>query len=98
MKIETGKANPDYNSTFKEVTAQVIMIHIEATLDNSTGIDAATTGAAHDDVTQPTVDTATDITMTHHTSCIADHPNIEALQVINPKIAVGHIHNHPTDL
>ena len=36
--------------------------------------------------------------MTHHIGHIADHPNIEALQVINPKIAVDCIHNHPTDL
>ena len=36
--------------------------------------------------------------MTHHTSHIADHPNIEALHVIDPKIAVGHIHDCPTDL
>ena len=35
--------------------------------------------------------------MTHHTNHITDHPNIEALQVIDPEIAVGHIHKHPTD-
>ena len=32
-----------------------------------------------------------------HTGHIADHPNIEALQVIDPKITVGHIHKHYTD-
>ena len=74
------------------------MIHIEVALDHNTGIDAATTGAAHDDLTQPTGDTPTDLTMTHCTSHIDNHPNIKALWVINPKITVGHIYNHPTDL
>ena len=41
---------------------------------------------------------ATDLAMTHHTGHIADHLNIKALQVIDPEIAVDHIHNHHTDL
>ena len=98
MKIETGKANPDQSPTFKDITAQVIMICIEVALDHNTGIDAATTGADHDDLTQPTEDIATDLAMTHHTGHITDHPNIEALQVINLETAVDHIHDHPTDL
>ena len=36
--------------------------------------------------------------MTHHINHIADHPHIEALQVINPEMVVGHIHDHPTIL
>ena len=74
------------------------MIHIETTLDHNTGIDATTTGAAHDDLTQPTEFTATDLAVTHHTGHIADHLHIAALCVINPKIAVHHTHDHPTDL
>ena len=74
------------------------MIHIEVTLDHNTRIDATTTGAVHDDLTQPKEDTATDFTMTHHTSHIFDHPNIAPLLVIDPEIAVDHIHDHPTDL
>ena len=74
------------------------MIHIEATLDCNTGIDTDTTGAVHDSLTQPTEDTATDLTMTFHTCHITDHPNIKALQVINPEIAVDHIHDHFIDL
>ena len=74
------------------------MIPIEATLDHNTGIDAATTGAAHDNLTPPIEATATDLTMTHHTDHITDHPHIEALQVIDPEITVDHIHDHPTDL
>ena len=91
--METREADPDHSPTFEDITAQVIMIHIEATLDHNTGIDAA-----RDNLTQPTRETATDLAMTHHTSHIADHPNIEVLQVIDPEITVGHIHNNPTDL
>ena len=98
MKIETGKANPDHRSTVKDIAAQVIGICIEAILDHNTRIDIATTGAAHDYLTQLTEDTVTELAMTHHTGNIANHPNIEALQVINPEIAVGHIPSYPTDL
>ena len=98
MLIETGEANPDHSPTFEDIAAQVIVIHIEATLDHNTEIDATTTGAAHDDLALPTEDTATDLTMTHHTGHITDHPNIKPLQVINPKITVDCIHDHPTDL
>ena len=70
-------------------------IHIEAALDHNTKIDTTTTGAVHDNLTQSTEDTATDLTMTFHTSHIADQPNIKALQVIDPEIVVDHIHDHP---
>ena len=74
------------------------MIHIETTLDHNAAIDATTRGAADDDLTQPTEDTATDLAMTHCTGHITDHPNSKALQVIDPQITVDHLHNHPTDL
>ena len=74
------------------------MICTEAALDHNTGIDAATTEAAHDNLTQPTEDTATDPTETHCTDYIADHPHLTTSQVTDPKILVGHIHDHPTDL
>ena len=74
------------------------MIHIEATLDHKTGIDAATTEATHHDLPQPTEDMATDLAMTHCTSHITDCLHITALWVIDPKIAVGHTHNDPTTL
>ena len=74
------------------------MIPTEATLDNNTRVDAATTGAAHSNCAPPIEATAINLAVTHHIHHIADHPHIEALQVINPEIAVGHIHNHPTDL
>ena len=98
MKIETDEADPDHSHTFKDIAAQAIMIHIEATLDCNTGIDMATTEAAHNDLAQPRKDTAIDLIVTHHTDHIADHPNIEALQVIDHEIVVGHIHTPPTNL
>ena len=95
MKRDTGKTNPDHSHTFADITAQVIMINTETTLDHNTRIDAATTGAAHDDHTSPIEVVAIDLTATHHINHITDHPHIEALQVINPEIAVGYIHNNP---
>ena len=97
MKIETDKAKPDHSPIFSDITTQVIAIHIEATLGHNTGIDIATTGAVHHNSAQPTEDAATSLVMTHHADHIRDHPNIKAPQVIDPEIAVGHIHEHPTD-
>ena len=97
VTVETDKADPDHSLTFEDIPAHVIMIPIEAALDNKTGIDAATTGAAHEDLASPIEATTIDLTMTHHIDNIADHLHIEAIQVINPEIAVGHIHDYPTD-
>ena len=74
MKIETGEANSDHSHTFENIAAQSIAIHMEAALDCSTGIDAATRETAHNDLAQPTKDTATDLAMTHHANHIADFP------------------------
>ena len=74
------------------------MIPTQAALDFNTGIHAATTGAAHNDITQHIGATFIDLAMTHHINHITDYPHIEALQVINPETAVGYIHNDPTDL
>ena len=98
VMTETGKANPDHSLIFEDTTAQAITICIEATLDHDTEIDAAITGAAHNDCAPPIEATAINLTMTCHIDHIADHPHIEVLQVINPQITVGHIHDHPTDL
>ena len=54
--------------------------------------------AAHYSLTQHAEDTATDLTVTHLIGHIADHPHIAALQVMDPKIVVGHTHNHPANL
>ena len=98
MRIETDKANQDHSPILEDITAQVIAIHIKATLDHNTRIDKATTGAVHNNLIQPTEETTTNLTMTLHTSHIADHPNIKALQDINPEITLDHIHNHPVAL
>ena len=74
------------------------MIHIGAALDCNTQIDAAITGATHNDHAPCMEATVIDLATTHHIHNITDHPHIEVLQVINPEIAVGHIHHHPTNL
>ena len=91
MMIETDNVDPDHNLTTESIAAQVTMIPIEAALDHNPRIDAATTGAARNDFVPPIEATATNLTATHHIDHIADHPHIEACQVINPEIAVGHI-------
>ena len=99
MKTETGKANPDCNLIFKDNVTWVIKIHTEAAQGHNTGINAATTGAAHNDHTPPIEAAATNLTVTYHIDHIAHHPHIEVLQLTNPEIAVvDHTHNHPTDL
>ena len=60
MKIETGKANPDHSLTFKDIAAQAMAICTEAILDCNTRIDVAITEAAHNNLTQPTEEKATD--------------------------------------
>ena len=97
MKKETGEANPDHSLIFEDIKAQAIAIHIEATLDHNTKIDTAITEVAHDDLSPPTEDTVTDLTMTDLTNHIADRLNT-ALQAINPNIIVGHTHDHPIGL
>ena len=96
--IDTDKIDPDHILTTESITAQVIIIPIEATLDHNTRIDATTTGAVHNNRTQPIGATAIDLAMTHHIDHIADHPCIEALQGINSEITVDHIHDHPIDV
>ena len=98
VKVETDEADPDHSLSFDDTTAWAIVICIEVTLDHNTSIDTVITEAANDELTQPTEDTATDLTVTHLTDHIADHSNIEALQVINPEIIVGHIHDHSKGL
>ena len=71
------------------------MTPTEAALDHNTDLDAATTGTACHHCTPPIQATAINLSAKHH---ITDHPHIEALQVINPEIAVGHINDHPTNL
>ena len=92
MMIETGKADPGHSPTTQDIIAQIIVIHIETTLDHNTGKGTVTSEVAHDDLTYPTEDTATDLTMTLLTGHIADHhKHHEAPQVINSVITAGHI-------
>ena len=68
VKIQTGKANPDHSPTTEDIAAQVIAFHAEATVDYNTGIDVATTEAAHDELAQPTWDTQPQTLPWHTTS------------------------------
>ena len=92
---ETG---PDYRPTHKDISVWVTMICTVATLDHNSGRDTATTETAHDDISQHTADTATDLNVTHWIGHIVDYPHITALEVINPEMVVGHTNDHPTDL
>ena len=98
MTKETGEANPDHNLIFKNITAQVVVIHTEAAQGHNTMIDAAAIGAVHDNCTPPIQGTAINLAMTCHIDHIADHPHIEVFQLTNPEIAVDHTHDHPTNL
>ena len=66
MKTGTGKANPDHIHIFENIAAQVITILTEAAQGHSTGIDVATTGAAHDHHTPPIGATAITLATTLH--------------------------------
>ena len=100
VMIETGKADTDHSLAFEDIIAWVIITPIEVTLDHNVRTDAATTGAAHNNLPQSTKATATTIylTVTHHINHFAVLHNIKALWVIDPEIALGHIHGHPIDL
>ena len=98
MKIETGKVGPDCNFIFEDMPAWVVAIHTEATQGHNNGINAATTGATHDDHTPHIEVTAIDLAMTHHIGHITDHPHKEVLQLTNPQITAESIHDHPIDL
>ena len=98
MKRGTGKVDPDHNLSFADITAQVIMIHTEAIQGHNSGINTATTVAAHDTHTPPTEVTAINLAMTYHINHITDHPHKEVPQLTTPEITVDHAHNHPTTL
>ena len=66
MKTGTGKVIPDHNLIFTDITAQVIMIHTEATPGHNIGIIAAIPGVVHDAHTLHIEITAIDLAATHH--------------------------------
>ena len=74
------------------------MIHTEATQGHNTGINAVTTGAAHNAHALPIEVIGINLAMTYHINHITDHPHIEDLQLTTPKITVDHSHDHPTNL
>ena len=88
----------DHNLIFTDITAQVVMIHKEATPGHDMGIIAATQGLAHNAHTLNIEITAIDPTTTHPTELITDHPHIEVLQLTTAEIEVDHPHIHPKNL
>ena len=66
----------------------------EATPDHNNGTDTASIEAAQHYPTQHTENTVADPAMTHHN---ANHPYTAAHQLTTHRIAVDHIHTHPTD-
>ena len=97
MMTGTGEVIPGHNLIFTDVTAQVIMTHIEATPGHDIGITAATPGVAHDAHTPHTEITVINPTMIHHTNIITDCPHIKAPQLTTPEIIVDPVHIHPTN-
>ena len=97
VKTATGKVNLDHNLIFADIAAQVITIHTEAAQGHNTGINTATTGAAHNAHAPPIKVTVINPTMTHHINHIADHPHFEVFQLTNLKITAYHAHNLPTN-
>ena len=96
MRTGTGEAIPGHNHVSTDTTAQVIIIHIEATSDNNIGIITTTTGVAHDAQIPHTGVIAINPTMTHHLDHTADHPCTEAYHT-TPEIGATHVHIHPTN-
>ena len=97
-KRETVKADLNQNVIFENNTFQVITILTETTQGHNTGTDEASMGAAHNNHTTHIEAKAINLTVTCCINHIANHPHIEVLQLTNPEIAVGHAHDHPTDL
>ena len=65
MKTGTGEVIPGHNHIFTDITAQVIMIHIEAIPGHNIGIVATIPGVAHDAQVPHTGGIAIDPAMTH---------------------------------
>ena len=96
MRTETGEVVPGHSHISTDTTAQVVMIHIEATPDHNIGIIATTAGVAHNTQIPHTGVKVIDSTVTHHTDHTADHQHTEAHHT-TPETEVTHIHTHPTN-
>ena len=92
----TGEVVPGHSHVSTGTTAQVVMIHIEATLDHDIGIIATTPGVAHDAQIPHTGVTAIDPTMTYNIYPTADHLCTET-QHTTPEIEATHVHIQPTN-
>ena len=73
------------------------MTYTEGAPDYNNGMGTVTIEAVQDNPIQHTEDTVIDLTMTHHTDHTTYHPHTAGHQVTVHRIAVDHIHAHPTD-
>ena len=92
-----GEIGPDHSLGIVDITAPAILTCTVTTPDFNKGMDTAAIEAAQGDPTQHTKATATEPTVTHHTSHIADHTHDTAYQVTTLRTTVDHIHAHHTD-
>ena len=69
----------------------------EAAPDHNKGTGTDSIEAVQGNPIQHTKATATEPTMTYHTSHTADNPHIAAHPVTTLRTTIGHIHVHPTD-
>ena len=96
MRTWTGKVIQGLSNKFTDTAGQVIMIPVEAILDNDIGIIATITGVAHDAPIPHTVVIAIDLTVTLHIVHTVDYPCTEAHHT-TPEIETCHVHDHPTN-
>ena len=97
MKMGTGEIIPGHNHIFTDITAQVIMIRIEAVSGHNIGIITIIPGVAHNTQVPLTAVIAINPGVTHHIDPTADHPCTEAHHHIPPETEVTHTHIHPTN-
>ena len=98
MKIEEAETDPNPSQNTAGITPQATIDLTEITQGHNGTTETTAAEAVQGNPTQHTGDTVTGHAVTHITGHIADHPHITALQVIDPKIVVGHTLDHPTNL
>ena len=96
MKTGTGTVVPGHNHIFTDITAPVIMTHIEAIPGHDIGMIATTPRVAHYTQVPHTGVIAINPTVTHHINPNADHKCTEVPHHTTPEIKVDHIHVHST--
>ena len=97
MKTGTDEVIPGHNHISTDITAQVIMTHIQTTPDHDTGIIATILEVVHNAHIPHTEITAIDPTAAHHINLTADHPCTEVPHPTTLEITIYCSHVHPTN-